>query len=183
MAPEKTLSKKEKSRQKIMHAAKGLFEAQGIDNVTFTQIALEADVCRTTVFNHFAGTRELLLGIFSQEIEDLVEHCEETGLKGEKLIYALFDRLIEDTANYPMLSARLLNNAILSREGENPITLIEKITADNLPPEHARSAMLICGAYYGLINHYYINNKKFDAATMKKEFHEMLETISGGRHD
>ena len=30
------MSKKEKSRQKIMHAAKGLFERDGIENVTFT---------------------------------------------------------------------------------------------------------------------------------------------------
>lgn len=47
------LSKKEKSRLRIMHAAKGLFEKQGLDNVTFSQIAEAADVCRTTVFNHF----------------------------------------------------------------------------------------------------------------------------------
>ena len=165
-----------------MHAAKGLFEEHGIDNVTFTQIAQEADVCRTTVFNHFAGTSELLLGIFSQEIEDLIQYCEETGLRGRPLIYALFGRLIEDTSNYPMLSARLLANAILSREGDNPIALIEKITADNLPEETAvRTATMICGAYYGLINHYYINNKKFDAADMNKEFRAMMETILG-RH-
>ena len=62
------MSKKEKSRHKIMHAAKGLFERDGIENVTFTQIAEEADVCRTTVFNHFAGTRELMLAISRQEI-------------------------------------------------------------------------------------------------------------------
>ena len=65
MAPLKSLTKKEKSRLKIMHAAKGLFEEHGIDQITFTQIAKEADVCRTTVFNHFAGTKELLLAIFS----------------------------------------------------------------------------------------------------------------------
>ena len=65
------LSKKEKSRRKIMHAAKGLFERDGIDNVTFGRIAEEADVCRTTVFNHFSGTAELMLAIMSQEIEDI----------------------------------------------------------------------------------------------------------------
>ena len=184
MAPEKTLTKKQKSRQKIMHAAKGLFEAQGIDSVTFTQIAQEADVCRTTVFNHFSGTKELLLAIFSQEIDDLADYCEETGLSGKALIYALFDRLIEDTAYYPMLSARLLSNAIVSGQELNPITRIEEITAANLPETAgSQSAMLICGAYYGLINHYYINNKKFEAETMKQEFHGMLETILGGAND
>ena len=57
MQPGKNLSKKEKSRIKILHAAKGLFERYGIDDVTFTQIAQKADVCRTTVFNHFADRR------------------------------------------------------------------------------------------------------------------------------
>ena len=183
MTPLKPLTKKEKSRLKIMHAAKGLFEEQGIDQVTFTHIAEEAEVCRTTVFNHFAGTSELLLGIFTQEIEDLIDHCEETCLTGEPLIYALFDRLIEDTANYPSLSVRLLNNAVMIKDGDNPIRLIEKITADNLPEGSQQTAVLICGAYYGLINHYYINNKKFDPAVLKNDFHGMLEVISGGKND
>jgi len=183
MAPLKSLTKKEKSRLKIMHAAKGLFEEHGIDQITFTQIAKEADVCRTTVFNHFAGTKELLLAIFSQEIEDLIEYCEETELSGLPLIYALFDRLIEDTANYPTLSVRLLNNAVLIRDDDNPVRLIEKITEDNLPAGRGQTAVLICGAYYGLINHYYINNKKFNPAILKEDFHRMLEVISGGKND
>ena len=115
MQPGKNLSKKEKSRIKILHAAKGLFERYGIDDVTFTQIAQKADVCRTTVFNHFAGTGELLLAIFAQETEDLKVYAESTGFEGIPLIYALFDRLIEDTANYPTLSIRLITNAIISR--------------------------------------------------------------------
>ena len=69
MEQEKYISKKERSRIKIMHAAKGLFEGYGIDDVTFTQIAKEPDVCRTTVFNHFAGTRELLLGWWCPQLE------------------------------------------------------------------------------------------------------------------
>ncbi len=193
MEAEKHLTKKEKSRLKIMHAAKGLFEKQGIDGTTFTQIAKEADVCRTTVFNHFAGTKELMFAIFAQEVDDLVEYCEKTDMSGVSLVYALFDRLIEDTAYYPMLSARLLNNAVLSRESNNPITIIEQITEKNLCEAASRSisdesgadqrqkAMLICGAYYGLVNHYYINNKSFDEKIMKKELHAMLEIILGGK--
>ena len=181
MESERNLSKKEKSRVKIMHAAKGLFEKYGIDDVTFTQIAKEADVCRTTVFNHFAGTRELLLAIFAQETEDLKEYAESTGLVGMPMICALFDRLIEDTANYPTLSMRLITNAIMSHDAENPIAMIEDIVRCSLTAENPEDTELkvvsITGAYYGLINHYHINKLNFRAETMKSEFRRMMEEI------
>ncbi len=69
--------KKEKSGQEVMHAAKGLFEKQGLDNVTLDQIAEAADVCRTTVFNHFSGTKDLMLAISAQEIQDIKDYCKE----------------------------------------------------------------------------------------------------------
>jgi len=78
---------------------------------------------------------------------------------------------------------RLLNNAVLIRDDDNPVRLIEKITEDNLPAGRGQTAVLICGAYYGLINHYYINNKKFNPAILKEDFHRMLEVISGGKND
>ena len=96
---ELTLSKKEKSKNKIMHAAKCLFENNGFDKVTFNQIAVEADVCRTTVFNHFSNVNELMLAINKQEIDDIEEHCLASGLLGRELIDVLFDKLIEDTSN------------------------------------------------------------------------------------
>ena len=181
MQPGKNLSKKEKSRIKILHAAKGLFERYGIDDVTFTQIAQKADVCRTTVFNHFAGTGELLLAIFAQETEDLKVYAESTGFEGIPLICALFDRLIEDTANYPTLSIRLIANAIISREDENPISMIEEMVGQNLDSMDAadtkQKVMLITGAYYGLINHYHINKLKFESENMKTEFRQMMNGI------
>lgn len=181
MQPEGNITKREKSRIKIMHAAKGLFEKHGIDDVTFTQIAKEADVCRTTVFNHFAGTRELLLAIFAQETEDLKVYAESTGLEGASLIYALFDRLIEDTANYPTLSMRLITNAIMSRDEENPIAIIEDMVRCSLTAEDPEDTELkvvsITGAYYGLINHYHINKLKFEAEIMKSEFRRIMSSI------
>ena len=80
------LSKKEKTRMTIMHAAKGLFERYGLDSVTFSQIADEADVCRTTVFNHFSDTCELMLALTCQEVEDAREHCRQAGAEGTELI-------------------------------------------------------------------------------------------------
>ena len=155
-----------------MHAAKGLFERDGIDNVTFGRIAEEADVCRTTVFNHFSGTAELMLAIMSQE-----------NYSGKELIYALFGKLIEDTAYYPTLATRLINNAILEHERDNPVKIIEEMTmaglrADGFTDEESkRLTVLTEGAYFGLINHYHINDMKFEAEAMKMEFQKLLSEI------
>lgn len=46
--------KRTKTQRAILHAAKGLYEKYGVGNVPFDDIADAADVCRTTVFNHFA---------------------------------------------------------------------------------------------------------------------------------
>ena len=176
------LSKKEKTRMTIMHAAKGLFERYGLDDVTVSQIAEEADVCRTTVFNHFSDTCELMLALISQEVEDAREHCRQAGAEGIGLIYALFDKLIEDAAYYPTLTSRLINNAILNSEEENPVRTIERITLTGLEKEYPageaqKLCKLTCGAFYGLINHYHVNNLKFDAEVMKLEFRELLALI------
>lgn len=168
-----------------MHAAKGLFEKQGLDNVTFSQIAEAADVCRTTVFNHFSGTKDLMLAISAQEIQDIKDYCNEKEYKGKALICALFDKLIEDTAYYPMLTSQLINNAVLTHEEENPIQIIEKMTADGLRQETGRKddheidqlVILIEGAYFGLVNHYHINDRAFDGAAMKEEFHRLLDRM------
>ena len=176
------LSKKEKTRLTIMHTAKGLFERYGLDGVTFGRIAEEADVCRTTVFNHFSDTCELMLALTCQEVEDAREHCRQAGKDGIQLIYTLFDKLIEDAAYYPTLTSRLIYNAILNSEEENPVRTIEKITLIGLEKEYPKEeaekfCKLICGAFYGLINHYHVNNLKFDAEVMKLEFRELLALI------
>ena len=178
----KKLSKKEKTRIKIMHAAKGLFESYGIENVTFNQIAETAEVCRTTVFNHFSDSKELMLALTCQEVKDVDEYCKEAGWEGEELAYKLFSKLIEDASLYPKLTATLMTNAILSQEENNPIKIIEQIIMDGFSKEYneqeaERLAVLISGAYYGLINHYHINNKAFDCEDMKAEFKELLSRI------
>lgn len=177
------LSKKEKSRLKIMHTAKGLFEKNGIDSVTFAQIAEGADMCRSTVFNHFSNVTELMLAIISQEIEDIRDYCREKSYTGKELIYSLFDKLIEDTTYYPMLATRLINNAILSHDMQNPVKTIEEMTVSGLKEagyedeESRYLAIMISGAYFGLVNHYHINDLNFERKKMEKEFHRLLNKI------
>lgn len=183
------MTKKERSRTRIMHEAKRLYETYGIENVTFSQIAEEAGMCRTTIFNHFATAGDLMLALYQQEVDDIRDHCLSSGAAGMALIEVLFDKLIEDTVCYPMLTSQMTNHAILSRKAEKPIRFIEDLVAQNLPsrfsgpPERERMAILILGAYYGLINHYHIYQKPFEEETLKEEFHQLLNLLTGGKNE
>lgn len=171
-------AKKAKSRQKIMHAAKVLFEQNGIDAVSFQQIADAADVCRTTVFNHFAGTRELMLAIFTQEIDDLTAYCDESGLRGQDKVLALFDKLIADTANYPTLATQLIHNAILCKEPDNPIAAIEQVACHALG-EDKDLAIIAMGIYLGLISHCHIHRLPFKTKALQNEFRRLFARCRG----
>ena len=159
-------AKKAKSRQKIMHAAK------------VQQIADAADVCRTTVFNHFAGTRELMLAIFTQEIDDLTAYCDESGLRGQDKVLALFDKLIADTANYPTLATQLIHNAILSKEPDNPIAAIEQVACHALG-EDKDLAIIAMGIYLGLISHCHIHRLPFKTKALQNEFRRLFARCRG----
>ena len=45
--------KKRKTRQKIVIVAMDLIQRQGFDSTTMEQIAVEADIARKTLYNHF----------------------------------------------------------------------------------------------------------------------------------
>ena len=171
-------AKKAKSRPQIIHAAKVLFEQNGIDAVSFQQIADAADVCRTTVFNHFAGTRELMLAIFTQEIDDLTAYCDESGLRGQDKVLALFDKLIADTANYPTLATQLIHNAILSKEPDNPIAAIEQVACHALG-EDKDLAIIAMGIYLGLISHCHIHRLPFKTKALQNEFRRLFARCRG----
>ena len=175
------LPKKLRSKIIIMHSAKVLFEEYGVENVTFQMIADEANMCRTTVFNHFANLSELLLALSVQEIDDIKEYCESNEFRGKDLILALYEKLIEDTSYYPALTSTLINNAILSKDDDNPVKVLEEMTVKGLAeagcsdPEN--TAIQVEGAYYGIVNHTHVYNRKFDAKELKAQFRKLINNI------
>ncbi len=181
---QKRLRKSERSKIKIMHQAKILYEKNGIENVTFGQIAEAADVCRSTVFNHFASSSELMSAIYEQEINDINEHCQAAGLTGEKLIREFFAKLIQDTTYYPRLMVQLIVTALVNGEKSKSIIEIEKTITGNLPGKEEMSkaeieelSMMIIGSYYGMVSHYLMNGLKFDAKKLNKQFASMLDKL------
>lgn len=185
------MRKHQKTDRLILHAAKVLFEQEGISNVTFSEIADEAGICRTTVFNHFKTTEQLTGALALAEIDELLTYAAETQKSGIELIMALFDRLIDDTANYPRVMTRLTNQFFLSPDGAR-MQQIEALISEHLLLDAARMtwptqtdfdadrmAQIILGTYYGQVNHRLIGNLPFCRAEMKKEFQEILYYIIG----
>lgn len=176
--------KRARSKQTILHAAKGLFEEKGIHNVTFQEIADRAEMSRTTVFNYFATINDLLLALAEEEVDDLLEYCEQSSLEGEALIESLFLRLIDDTANYPLLTIRLIFNSILNEQQDSAIAKLEKVVinhADGATPEEKEQRLvLLSGLYYGLVNHCLVEHRAFNAEELKAQYRKLSAQIIRG---
>lgn len=170
--------KKEMTRRAIMRAARGVFEEKGIEKTNFRDIAEAAGVSRSTVFNHFAGSRELLTALCGQEIADLEQAYLKDGHRGKEGIISILNTLIEDTALYPQLVTQIIYSAIMSGYESNPLHSIEALLSKNLDDDtNGEKVMLLMGAYYGLINHYHLYNQPFDSKKMKAEMKRMIDAI------
>jgi len=190
------VKKVEKTEKAILHAAKVKFEENGIGNVTVDDIAYEAEVSRMTVFNRFGSMENLMSALFNIEIDELCELDSDSNRYGVDGIYYLFEKLIEDSINYPKVTSKLINVLILSKEAGN-ITKIENIVTKHLEYENRikslkilehfsleKTTELIMGIYYGMMNHRHVKGKPFSKDEMVKEFNISLEyLIYGGSNE
>jgi AcrR family transcriptional regulator len=84
-------------RGRIVDAARLLFAAQGVDEVTMAEVAIEAGVARATVFNHFGSKHALVEAI----TEDVIAYYQgmltnalaDTATPTSVLVRALFDQM------------------------------------------------------------------------------------------
>lgn len=174
------IGKKEITRRTIMRAARGVYEEKGVENTNFRDIAEAADVSRSTVFNYFAGSAELLRALCGQEIDDLEKAYRESGHRGKEGIFRIFDQFVEDTARYPQLVTQIIHSTVMGNDEDNPLKSIEGLIAKNLDHDPSgETAMLLMGAYYGLINHYHLYGQPFDGEQMKLQMRRMIERIIG----
>ena len=177
--------KKAVTRRNIMRAARRLYEEKGIDNTAFSDIARSAGVSRSTVFNYFASTSELLTALCGEEVEDLEEAYSQNKCGGKEGIIKIFDQFIEDTVAYPQLVTQLMHTAVMSGGENNPVKMIEDLIKRNLIKDSSDNSLaeektiLLMGAYYGLINHYHLYEIPFDAEKIKAEMKKMINSVIG----
>ena len=161
-------TKRDMTRRTIMRAARVVYEEKGIENASFSDIAERAGVSRSTVFNHFAGTQEMLTALCGKEIADLEAAYEAGGHRGKEGIISIFETLVEDTAKFPKLVTSIIYSALVSGSEDNP----------NLEDdEDGIKNMLLMGAYYGLVNHYHMSNLPFEGEKMKEQMREMIDAV------
>ena len=184
-------SKRERTRRTLMHHAKVLFEQKGLDNVTFDDIAHSANVCRTTVFNHFSTISDLMTALIDDEMQDLTTTCCESGKKGSELIYLLLDKLSDDLCNYPVLMTRLANNSILRGTSSRAIVTLEELIESSIRSIEPKPVILntispeelsglIMSVYYGQVNHIHARGESFDKNVLKDSIHRILYYILRG---
>ncbi len=70
-----------------------------------------------------------------------------------------------------------MRRKILYRLSEGDGRWAQAGQAVNYDHEIDQLVILIEGAYFGLVNHYHINNRAFDGAAMKEEFHRLLDRM------
>ena len=178
MSGPRARGKRARSRAIIMHAAKGLFEEKGINHVTFNDIAQRADMCRTTIFNHFPTINSLMLAIMEQEVTDVLDYCDTSKYEGSELIVRLFEKLIDDVVAYPVFAIKLFANSIINEEERKSVHLIEEKIAEHLSCEEDEKEsriIMLTGIFYGLINHCIIADETFDAPRMKQQFNQLAK--------
>jgi len=167
--------KKARNREVIMHAAKVMFEREGLDRVTFNDIAQEAGMSRTTIFNHFPTINDLMRALAEQEFQDILDYYETTKLQGRELIMAIFNRLIDDTCSYPVLTAKLIATVLTTESERRTFEKFMHLIFDNLDPElkhdeKEKLTTMLMGNYLGLIAFNFFSHIEFDRNKMKRHF-------------
>ncbi len=174
----KRLTKSERSRRRIMLAAKELYEKEGLGNVNFARIAEAAGVCRSTVFNHFPSEEDMLKGIFAQRMEEIIEDCETSKLEGTEFVREFFRKLLWRSVDYPNFSIQITAGALTNDTVSEPIREVDKIIAKNLPKDSNPALLdMLFGAYYGIISGYVLRGMKVTPAELSEEMDAALDTL------
>lgn len=183
MAVKKMWGKKARNRQVIMNAAKKFFERDGVEHVTFNDIAKEAGMSRTTIFNHFPTINDLMLALAEQEFIDIMDYYETTQLQGRELIMAMYNRLIDDTCDYSALSTRLISTMLIM-ESERQVfrkffidTVVEALDSPADLDARRQIAIMLCGNYLGLVSTNFFEQNEFDRNQMKRHFAHLAYKI------
>jgi len=86
-------------RERIVEAAFSLFETQGYEETTVTQIAESADIAYGTLFQHFPSKLDLLREVSGRALDRLFENVEEVAklpISFAERLVVLFERTTEN---------------------------------------------------------------------------------------
>jgi len=113
---------RENQRERILDAARHLFIQDGIDQVTFSEIARGAHITRATLYGYFPDKQEVAWAVFRRTIETW--HIETDNLSttgtGYQRIERLLRSLVGGSESHPESFRFIVEfNTLYAREG-NP---------------------------------------------------------------
>ncbi len=98
-APSRRERRRLEIRDRIVDTAQLLFETQGYEATTVSEIAERADIAYGTLFQHFSSKLELLREVSGRSLARLFENVDEVGKRADAFserLVMLFDRTAEN---------------------------------------------------------------------------------------
>lgn len=172
--------KKTLNRKKIIAATKELFDKDGIDKVTFTDIADAVDMSRSTIFNYFATKEELIQAIIQQEINHLQDFAETQEETGVEFIFNMFDFLTDKVCQHPNIMIKLIHGDPIKGEN-NILNAIHKCIEGQIPGETAEKKRLmlisLIGTYHGLLIQYWHSTEDNKGELIKQDYRKLVRPL------
>lgn len=119
------------THNKILHAAKILFESKGLTDTTIDDISIEAGIARSTFFTHFARLDDLYAELATAEMDDLLlilRSMKEENASPACILKSLLYKLIDDSSVYPRTFSELLLKAMFYPETKKRFLEVEQLT-------------------------------------------------------
>ena len=102
-------------RDRIVETARLLFETQGYESTTVSEIAEQADIAYGTLFQHFSSKLELLREVSGRVLARLFENVDEVGKRTDAFperLVMLFDRTAENAEAMGARSRELISTML-----------------------------------------------------------------------
>lgn len=119
---------RENQRARILDAAQELFNRDGYDNVSISDIATAARLSRVTLYEYFANKQEIGWAIFfkvSKDLNSLAINKPESHLNGFEQLSGWLMHAVDLLENYPHHFRFIVEfNTLYAREG-NPGRIVE----------------------------------------------------------
>jgi AcrR family transcriptional regulator len=154
-------------RQRIAEAAARVFARKGYAAATTREVAEEADVAEGTLYNYFAGKREILLAI-AQDADAPIENAlmQAGGLGSRAEMVQIFEKALAISTEQLPFAQTVLNEALVDDVILNEFVAVrirnmhrllasfisERISAGVFRPiDPAVGAQVVMGMFAGLI--------------------------------
>jgi len=182
---------KERTRRKLLAAARSLFAQQGIGATRTVDVARAAGVAHGTVFTHFPTREDLVevvVGEFAAAVAMRIHAVVEQGAGLRAVLEAHLDGLAEDEALYARM---VMEGPLLPQDARVTLTGIQSVISFHMAAAAERERAedrirpvaqhLLFNTWLGLVHHYVGNRDQFapDGSVLERCGPELIDHYLG----